>query len=103
MALTAEQLLSIKTKVETDKIRPIQAITELFPNENAEQIRQQLFQAYDRRELLSHVKQNRTPEGQSQPANNQTSEQKLQRINNQLAQIEQRKAKLLQEKAALES
>jgi alanine racemase len=98
MALTAEQLLSIKTKVETDKIRPIQAITELFPNENAEQVRQQLFQTYDRQELLSHFMSANQPQ-----VPQITAEQKLQRVNQQLEQIEQRKARLLQEKAALES
>ena len=94
MALTAEQLLTIKTKVETDKVRPIQAIRELFPDENFQEVRKQLFETYDRQELLSNV----TP-----PAPVELPpEEKISRIDQQLARMEERKARLLQEKTDLQ-
>jgi len=94
MALTTEELLTIKTKIETDKVRPMQAIRELFPNENFQEVRQQLFGTYDRQELLSNF----TPPAPVEP----TPEEKLARVNRQLEMIEQRKARLVQEKTDLE-
>jgi hypothetical protein len=94
MALTADQLLAIKTKIETDKVRPMQAIRELHPDGNLQEIRQQLFETYDRQELLSNF----TPPAPVEP----TPEEKLARVNRQLEMVEQRKTRLLQEKAELE-
>jgi len=95
MALTVEQLAEIKTKVETDKVRPIDAIRALHPQGNFMEIREQLFKAYNPQELLSHV---------AQPAPVVlTKEQKLERVNQQLQMMEQRKLKLQQEKTALEA
>jgi hypothetical protein len=95
MALTAEQLATIKTKIETDKVRPMQAIRELFPEEPFHQVRKQLFEAYDRQELLSHF----TPPAPVEP----TKEEKLARVNRQLEMMERRKERLQQEKADLEA
>jgi hypothetical protein len=101
MALTTEQLATIKTKVETDKILPIKAIRELFPDEVQFDVRKQLFEEYDREELLTHSRVIPTT---------LTNEEKITRIDrqlleidNRLAQVEKRKAKLLAEKAELEA
>jgi DNA-binding transcriptional MerR regulator len=98
MALTTEQLETIKTKIETDKVRPIKAIRELFPEEPFHEVRQQLFEAYDRQELLSHF----TPPERPAPVE-PTKEEKLERVNRQLEMMEQRKARLLKEKTDLEA
>jgi hypothetical protein len=95
MALTTEQLEAIKTKIETDKVRPIRAIRELHPDGNFQEIRQQLFETYDRQELLSHL-----PE--PTPAPELTKEEKIARVDQQLARIEQRKARLEQQKTDLQ-
>jgi hypothetical protein len=93
MALTQEQLEEIKTKIETDKVRPIKAIRELHPDGDFGEIRQQLFGAYDRQELLSNF----VPPAPVEP----TTEEKLARIEQQLSRIEERKARLLQDKTDL--
>jgi len=96
MALTAEQLETIKTKIETDKVRPVKAIRELFPEEPAHEVRKQLFEAYDRQELLSHF-------ASTQPAPVEpTTEEKIASVEAQLARVAQRKAKLEAEKLELE-
>jgi hypothetical protein len=94
MALTNEELESIKTKIETDKVRPIKAIRDLFPDENLPEVRNQLFELYDRAELLEHSR----PEPLPEP----TKEEKIARLEQQIARIEQRKARLQQEKTDLE-
>ena len=93
MALTDEQIESIKTKIETDKIRPIEAIKELFPQENIGDVRNQLFQKHSRHSLVSNL---RTP-------TTKTKAEKLENIDNRIANLDQKKAKLLEEKAKLES
>lgn len=95
MTLTVEQLETIKVKIETDKILPIKAIRELFPDGDVNAIRKQLFSMYDIKELRSHF----TPPSESEPS----TEEKLAQINQQLQYIEQRKANLLQQKVALEA
>jgi hypothetical protein len=94
MALTVEQLEAIKTKIETDKVRPVKAIRQLHPEEKMHEIRKQLFETYDRQELLSHF----TPPAPVEP----TKEEKLSRVTKQLEMIEQRKARLEQEKSDLQ-
>ena len=94
MALTDAQLLTIKTKIETDKILPRKAIKELFPDEKPFEVRQQLFVKYDAAELRSHTKVEATP---------LTKEEKLARNAQQLIRMEERKAKLEAEKTALEA
>ena len=94
MALTTEQLLTIKTKIETDKVIPMKAIRELFPDENNSEVRKQLFGAYDRQELLAHSYVAPTPK---------TKEQKLAIIERNLSNVEKRKAKLLEEKVTTEA
>lgn len=94
MTLTTEQLLTIKTKIEIDKIIPMRAIRELFPDENFQEVRKQLFESYDRQELLANSR------GEVVEL---TTEEKLARTEQQIARIEQRKAILLQEKTDLEA
>jgi PDZ domain-containing secreted protein len=96
--LTDEQLEEIKLKIETDKIRPIKAITILHPEGNIKDIREQLFSKYDREELRSHFKEQQN-EVQTVEY---TKEEKLSQVNKQLERMERRKERLLKEKADLE-
>ena len=94
MALTDEQLATIKTKIETDKVRPRLAIKELFPDEELGAVRKQLFAKYSRSELIAF----------SQPEPNEiTKEQKIDAVNNRIATLEKRKASLLEKKTKLEA
>ena len=99
MALTDEQLEQIKDKMVADQCRPLKAIKELFPDENAKEVRQQLFDKYGRTELLELVGFN-VPE--PTPVIPETPEQELTRINKKLERIEQRKTQLETRKSELE-
>jgi len=94
MALTAEQLETIKTKIETDKVRPMKAIMELFPSENYREIRKQLFETYNRKELLGY--------SAPPPALEPTKEEKISRLEEQLKIMNRRKARLEQQKIDLQ-
>jgi hypothetical protein len=94
MALTAEQLETIKTKIKTESVPPKKVIRDLFPNEDWVAVRKQLFDAYDKNDLIS--KGNQKNRGISK-------EERLARAEKQLARIEKRKATLLEEKAKLEA
>ena len=99
MALSNEQLGEVKAKMEADKIRIPRAIRELFPEQDIQEARQQMFEEYGREELMTLMNGfNPMPE----PVAQLTSEDKLSRINEQLARMEERKSRLLQEKAELE-
>jgi hypothetical protein len=95
MQLTDEKLAEIKAKIETDKVRPIRVIRELYPDADFQEIRKQLFDKYGAQELLSHMPQ---PEPPPEP----TTEEKIAQIDEQLARMEQRKARLLEEKVKLQ-
>ena len=96
MALTTQELQSIKDKIEADEIRPIKAIRELFPEGDFPAIRKQLFETFDRGELLAAS----TPA--TPPVQELTVEEKVARVDQQLERVNARKAKLEAEKAELE-
>lgn len=92
LTLTTEQLEELKDKILAKKCRPIHAIRELYPNEDINHIRTQLFDVYPRQTLI--VKSEHPHPSLSL----QTREEHIASIDIQLANLEERKKRLLEEK-----
>jgi hypothetical protein len=88
MTLTTEQLQALKYKILAEKIYPIQAIKQLHPTEDLNDLRTQLFAVYPRETLIQNDKNN---EVNSLPI----IEQRIKQLGQELSSLEKQKQDLI--------